>query len=119
MNKELPIITAECCTSSSQMTINRRAVKESAALFAALGDETRLAIVQMLAANADAVCVCDITDCFDLGQPTISHHLKVLREAGLITSEKRGKWVHYSIVPGVVAQMHDLLVMLTRQPQPV
>jgi ArsR family transcriptional regulator len=54
-------------------------------------------------------CVCDLTDAFDLSQPTISHHLKVLREAGIITSERRGTWVYYRLVPAVLDRMGALL----------
>ncbi|HET9200127.1 MAG TPA: metalloregulator ArsR/SmtB family transcription factor [Dehalococcoidia bacterium] len=63
----------------------------------ALADETRLGIVKMLAAHDEPLCVCHIVDAFELSQPTISHHLKLLREAGLISSEKRGLWAYYSL----------------------
>lgn len=66
--------------------------------FKALADETRLEILGCLAAaEGDALCVCHIEARFDLSQPTISHHLKVLREAGLVVSERRGSWVYYAI----------------------
>jgi len=64
---------------------------------AALGDPTRLQIVAMLAGLDEPLCVCDIQSQFDLGQPTISHHLKVLRESRLVTCEKRGLWVYYAL----------------------
>jgi ArsR family transcriptional regulator len=67
-------------------------------LLAALADPTRLAIVRQLAAEAD-VCACDFTSCCDVGQPTVSHHLKVLREAGVVTSERRGQWIFYRLDP--------------------
>ena len=73
-------------------------VARRAKLLAAIADPTRLGIVEMLAAiSDDALCVCDIVSGFDLGQPTISHHLKVLRDAGLVRWEKRGLWVYYSL----------------------
>ncbi|MGE5617856.1 MAG: ArsR/SmtB family transcription factor [Sphingomonadaceae bacterium] len=68
---------------------------EGARLFRALGDETRLSIVRRLAEEGE-LCACDLI-CCDLAQPTISHHLKVLREAGIVNAEKRGLWVHYSL----------------------
>jgi ArsR family transcriptional regulator len=73
-------------------------VARRAKLLAAIADPTRLGIVEMLAAMSDdALCVCDIVSGFDLGQPTISHHLKVLRDAGMVRWEKRGLWVYYSL----------------------
>ncbi|MGK2850686.1 MAG: ArsR/SmtB family transcription factor [Candidatus Limnocylindrales bacterium] len=65
---------------------------------AALADPTRLAIVRQLAAEQD-VCACDFTSCCDVGQPTVSHHLKVLREAGVVESERRGNWIFYRLLP--------------------
>jgi ArsR family transcriptional regulator len=67
-------------------------------LLAALAEPTRLAIVRQLAASAET-CACDFTSCCDVGQPTISHHLRVLREAGLVTSERRGQWIWYRLAP--------------------
>ena len=66
--------------------------------FRALADPTRVAIVNRLA-QADETCVCDLTAAFELSQPTISHHLKVLREAGLVESSRRGTWAYYRVVP--------------------
>ena len=70
-----------------------------AAMYKALGDPTRVQILHMLTAAADPVCVCDFTAAFDLGQPTISHHLARLREAGIVTSFKRGIWAFYQLNP--------------------
>ena len=72
--------------------------------FAALGDPTRLAIVRELA-GADPVCACDFTSCCDVRQPTVSHHLRVLREAGVIESERRGTWIYYRLAPGVADRL--------------
>ena len=69
---------------------------EAARLFHALADETRLAILRQLREEGE-VCACDFQACCTLAQPTVSHHLKVLREAGLVTTEKRGLWVHYRL----------------------
>ncbi|MGE3273092.1 MAG: ArsR/SmtB family transcription factor [Chloroflexota bacterium] len=65
-------------------------------VFRALGDATRLEVYRLIAAQADPICVCDITARFDVSQPTISHHLKILREAGLVTVSRRGVWAYYS-----------------------
>ena len=74
----------------------RRPLGAALPLVKALADETRLAIVELLLGADDELCACDIEDAFELAQPTISHHMKVLRDAGLIESEKRGQWVYYS-----------------------
>ncbi len=71
-----------------------------AALFKALGDPNRLAMLATLASAEDRVCVCDFTAALPLNQPTISHHLKILREAKLVTCERRGTWVYYRLAPG-------------------
>lgn len=76
-------------------------------LLAALADPTRLAIVRQLAASAD-VCACDFTSCCDVGQPTVSHHLRVLREAGVVTSERRGTWIFYRLAPDVAGRLATL-----------
>lgn len=67
-------------------------------LLAALADPTRLAIVRQLAQETET-CACDFTSCCDVGQPTVSHHLRVLREAGIVTSERRGQWIWYRLAP--------------------
>jgi ArsR family transcriptional regulator, arsenate/arsenite/antimonite-responsive transcriptional repressor len=71
----------------------------AAILFKALSDETRLRILELLAKSSASLCACDIEDCFSLTQPTISHHMKALREAGLVDAEKRGAWVYYTLLP--------------------
>jgi ArsR family transcriptional regulator len=88
-----------CCeASASQPTANGPAVT-GAELFKALGDPTRLGILRLLARHDEPVCVCDITGHFALNQPTISHHLKLLREAGLVSASRRGTWAYYSARP--------------------
>jgi ArsR family transcriptional regulator, arsenate/arsenite/antimonite-responsive transcriptional repressor len=73
-------------------------------LLAALADPTRLAIVRELAATNET-CACDFTATCDVGQPTVSHHLRVLREAGVVTSERRGQWIYYRLVPDVAERL--------------
>ncbi len=78
---------------------------------AALADSTRLRIIHLLARH-ESLCVCEIESAFDLGQPTISHHLRVLREAGIVTAERRGTWAYYSLARSVVkALLADLLAL--------
>lgn len=76
---------------------------ELAATYKALGDPTRIQMLHILANASDPVCVCDFTAAFDLGQPTISHHLATLREAGIVTSFKRGIWAFYQLNPAMPA----------------
>ena len=73
-------------------------------LLAALADPTRLAIVRELAATNET-CACDFTATCDVGQPTVSHHLRVLREAGVVTSERRGQWIYYRLAPDVAVRL--------------
>jgi len=88
------------------------AVKEYAALFRVLGDETRLEIVGLLAAAGGALCVCEIEPRFNLSQPTISHHLRLLREAGVVTSERRGTWVYYALDSKRVEAVRDFCALV-------
>ena len=73
-------------------------------LLSALADPTRLEILRQLA-GSNAVCACDFTDCCGVSQPTVSHHLKVLRDAGAVTSERRGSWVYYRIAPNLIERL--------------
>jgi ArsR family transcriptional regulator len=102
MNKKLKVLEQPCCAPGAPPL--RSSVAESlAARFKALSDPARVAIVNRLA-GADDVCVCEFR--LGLSQPTVSHHLRVLREAGLIeVARKRGTWVHYRLVPEAVEQL--------------
>jgi ArsR family transcriptional regulator, arsenate/arsenite/antimonite-responsive transcriptional repressor len=81
-----------------------------APMFKALGDPVRLRLLSMIAsAGGGEVCVCDLTGSFALTGPTISHHLKVLREAGLVGSDRRGTWVYYRVVPSALSLLGGLL----------
>ncbi|MEI6046184.1 MAG: metalloregulator ArsR/SmtB family transcription factor [Chloroflexota bacterium] len=115
MKKELTLIKntvadlGACCKSTIQPALNQTQAEQAANLFAALADPTRLTILNLLAKSQGEVCVCDITASFKLGQPTISHHLKILRDVGLITGDRRGKWVYYSLVRSQVASAKNLI----------
>ena len=76
-------------------------------LLSALADPTRLEIVRQLAGSTE-VCACDFTECCGVSQPTVSHHLKVLRDAGVVTSERRGTWVFYRIAPNVLERLASI-----------
>ena len=83
-------------------------------VFKALADETRLKILERLASVGSAQCACHIEAWFDLSQPTVSHHLKVLRDAGLITSERRGTWIFYALDKKALAAMPGLFGVLAQ-----
>ncbi len=85
----------------------------------ALADPVRLSIVRQLASDGD-VCACDLTCCGTVSQPTVSHHLRVLREAGVVAAERRGTWIHYSLRSDAIARLRALAVSLEpRAPRPV
>ncbi|WP_367432661.1 ArsR/SmtB family transcription factor [Streptomyces celluloflavus] len=90
---------------------------ELAKVFKALGDPVRLRLLSMIASRAGGeVCVCDLTPAFELSQPTISHHLKLLRQAGLIASERRGTWVYYRLLPEMTDRLAGILTRTAEQP---
>jgi ArsR family transcriptional regulator len=100
----LPVI---CCGPATEpLAVHQR--DQLAAQFKALADPTRVGIVNALSA-ADEVCVCNLTEAFELSQPTISHHLKILREAGLVESSRRGTWAYYRLVLGAVDALRGAL----------
>ena len=103
----LPALQPICCGSDAP-PLPRRAAAELADRFRALADPTRVAIVNRLS-SAPELCVCDLTAAFDLSQPTISHHLKILREAGLVESTRRGTWAYYRVVPEAVDGLRGAL----------
>ncbi len=101
---------ATCCSPMVREPLSRSAAAELAAAFKALGDPVRLRLFSLIASHAQGeACVCDLTGEFDVSQPTISHHLKVLREAGLLTSQRRASWVYYRVAPEALATLATLL----------
>jgi ArsR family transcriptional regulator, arsenate/arsenite/antimonite-responsive transcriptional repressor len=105
--KSIAVLPAICCgPDTSPLAVHER--DQLAAQFKALADPTRVAIVNALS-SADEVCVCNLTAAFELSQPTISHHLKILREAGLVESSRRGTWAYYRLVPEAIASLRGAL----------
>src|ERR687888_940752 len=103
----LPVLQPICCGPETKpLAIHER--DQLAATFKALADPTRVAIVNHLSA-ADEVCVCNLTAAFELSQSTISHHLKILREAGLVESSRRGTWAYYRLVPEAIEALRGAL----------
>jgi ArsR family transcriptional regulator len=113
--RELPIAetTAPCCPPLTSEPLSEADAVRVAAMFKALSDPIRLRLFSRVASHERGeACVCDIQD-VGVSQPTVSHHLKKLREAGLLTSERRGTWVYYRVSPGVLAAMAQLLAIGT------
>jgi ArsR family transcriptional regulator, arsenate/arsenite/antimonite-responsive transcriptional repressor len=94
--------TQRCCPPAQLV---RRTFDDEAFLFKAVADPYRLRMLATLARATDEVCVCDFTDALPLNQPTVSHHLRILREADLVTSERRGTWVYYRIAVDALARI--------------
>jgi DNA-binding transcriptional ArsR family regulator len=88
---------AVCCRTATAPKLGRERAREYAGWFKALADPTRIRILNLLAANREAVCVCDIVKHFPIGQPTISHHLKILRMTRFVFSERRGTFMYYRV----------------------
>lgn len=87
--------------------MNKRSIDPDIRLLAALADPTRLAIVRELAGSSE-VCACDFSSCCDVRQPTVSHHLRVLREAGVIVGERRGTWIWYRLAPDASGRLDEI-----------
>jgi ArsR family transcriptional regulator len=108
-----PILDATpetCCSPLTSAPLREERAVELARVFKAMGDPVRLRLLSMIASHQGGeACVCELTGVFDLSGPTISHHLKVLREAGLITGERRGTWVYYRVRPDLLHQVSALL----------
>jgi ArsR family transcriptional regulator len=121
-NQELPVVTgagdgccetdgAECCAPLACEPLSDAGAEDLAPLFKAVADPVRLRLLSLIACHAGGEsCVCDLTDAFDMTGPAVSYHLRVLREAGLISSERRGTWVYYRVNPQVMARMSAVLV---------
>ncbi len=94
-----------CCEPVVYPDIERGQAERMAAVAKALGDPIRMQLVDVLRRHAGKVCVCELVPLFDLSQPTVSYHLKVLREAGIVGSERRGLWAYYFVNPEAVEEL--------------
>lgn len=121
MSNQLPVLDLfdlsagqPCCVPISKERVPAETAAALAPAFKALGDPVRLRLMSMIAsAPGGEICVCDLTPAFDLTGPTISHHLKTLREAGLVDAERRGTWVYYRPRPAMLRQLATLLAVET------
>src|SRR5919107_5865066 len=105
-----PVETVACCSPLSREPLSREQAEQIAPLLKALADPVRLRLMSLVASHAEGeACVCDLQAAFDLSQPTISHHLKVLHEVGLLDRSKRGVWVYYKARPEALSDLSALL----------
>ena len=112
--KAIKLRPIDCCAVPTNLDpLSEGERDQLVSLFRALGDPTRLEIFRLIAVQAAPICVCDIVDRFDVSQPTISHHLKTLREAGLVTVSRRGIWAYYAPDPRGLQQFGQLANALT------
>jgi ArsR family transcriptional regulator, arsenate/arsenite/antimonite-responsive transcriptional repressor len=94
-----------CCEPVVYPDIEREQAERMALVAKALGDPIRMQLVDVLRHHAGKVCVCELVPLFDLSQPTVSHHLKILRDAGIVDSERRGLWAYYYVIPGALEEL--------------
>ena len=104
-----PAETAACCAPLTAAPLSMEQAGQVAPLLKALADPVRLRLLSLVASHEGGeACICDLNEAFELSQPTISHHLKVLHSAGLLDREKRGVWVYYAVRPGALAAVANL-----------
>jgi ArsR family transcriptional regulator len=105
-----------CCRPLATPALSEGEAEATAALFRALGDPARVRIVNVLATQSDPVCVCELVPALGLAQPTVSHHLKKLTDAGLLQREQRGKWAYYSLNGDAMARLAGLADLKEERP---
>ncbi|MFC4002715.1 ArsR/SmtB family transcription factor [Prauserella oleivorans] len=106
----LPLEPEGCCSPLAREPLPAEQATELARAFKAIGDPVRLRLLSLIASHEGGeACVCDLTGAFDLTGPTISHHLKVLRESGLVTGERRGTWIYYRVRSATLARLSAVL----------
>ncbi|OBF50692.1 transcriptional regulator [Mycobacterium sp. 852002-50816_SCH5313054-b] len=102
--------TTACCPTLGAEAMDEAQAVDLAAMFKALADPVRLRLLSLIASHPGGeACVCEISATFDVSQPTISHHLKLLRSAGLLDCERRGTWVYYWVIPAALQQLSQVL----------
>ena len=114
MSISLPVLgpaeTAACCAPLTAQPLSLEQAEQVAPLLKALADPVRLRLMSLVASHQGGeACICDLTEAFELSQPTISHHMKVLHDAGLVDRDKRGVWVYYQVRPQALASLATLI----------
>ncbi|WP_417373888.1 ArsR/SmtB family transcription factor [Glutamicibacter protophormiae] len=105
--------SAACCATCAAPALAEAEAREAARLLKAIADPNRLRLLSIVKHGpADGTCVCDLTEPLQLGQPTVSHHLKILVDSGLLAREKRGTWAYYTLVPGSLDKAAALITEL-------
>ena len=105
-----PVDTVACCSPLTREPLSQQAAEQIAPLLKAIADPARLRLLSLVASHENGeACICDLNEAFDLSQPTISHHLKVLHEVGLLDRDKRGVWVFYRVRPEALAGLATLI----------
>jgi ArsR family transcriptional regulator len=110
-----PLETVACCSPLHSEPLSLERAEQIAPVLKALADPVRLRLLSLVASHEDGeACVCDLHDAFDLSQPTISHHLKVLHQVGLLERSKRGVWVYYRVVDSAMSDLGALIATVAR-----
>ena len=114
MSKSLTVLTptetVACCSPLSREPLSQAQAEQVAPLLKALADPVRLRLLSLIASHEGGeACICDLNEAFELSQPTISHHMKVLHDAGLVDRDKRGVWVYYRVRPQALASLAALI----------
>lgn len=110
---------AACCSPLTREPMRTEEAERLAGIFKAVADPARLRLLSIIASHdGGEACVCDLTEPLELSQPTVSHHLKVLVEAGLVTRDKRGRWAYYAVVPAALDTLGDVLTTRHAAPRP-
>lgn len=117
---QLPVLAADlaaCCSPLTGGALDEETAERLARVFHALGDRHRVRLLSLIAAaDSGEACICDLTAPLGLAQPTVSHHMKLLAEAGLVTRDQRGKWAYYRLAPETAAPLGDMLRVLLAAP---
>jgi len=112
--RPLPVLApdwVQCCAPITREPLSAEAAHQLATVLKAIAEPTRLRLLSLVAAHTDGeACICDLTEPVHLSQPTVSHHMKVLVDAGLLTREQRGKWAFYRLVPGAFDALAQLAI---------
>jgi ArsR family transcriptional regulator, arsenate/arsenite/antimonite-responsive transcriptional repressor len=109
-------VVSSCCAPLLSGRLNQQEAEQVASVFRVLGEPARLQVLSLIAAQPmGEACVCELTEPLGLSQPTVSHHLKVMYEAGLLDKERRGTWIYYRLVPECFEGLQRLLAMPSKQ----